>query len=642
MNKIMKTSEWKPVDNIIYNEESAEIETIKSYKNCLVPAGPGAGKTELLAQKASFLLQTNNCAYPRKILALSFKVDAADNIKKRVEDRCGEELSSRFISRTYDSFFKNLLDRFLNLLPGFYRPSIEYNITSDDRAIIKAYESSGLDFQGLSRKDKSFYKEFYLTENSLPIVDSSYGELAKKVWPILLRGNKEVEPQVSFKMIARLVEYIIKENPILKKSLGLTYSHVFLDEFQDTNHPQYSVIKACFQDTDTIITAVGDKKQRIMEWAGAMQSVFEAFKLDFNAEEKTLLINHRSAPKLIKLQNIIVEEMLGSKLNIEPNETWSKDESSAEIWSFKNEDDEAEFLCKKIEMLVKEQNINKKEICILTRMLPDNYCDKLISKLPEVDIEARVENYYQDILREDIVKIILSIVKLAIDESNPDEWLFIVNILKKINRYTFYTKSEKINLLEKDISIYLKKLNNCLCNVTTKEEFKEIINNIVMYLGIEHLRSLYSQYRKGDYIDKTIEKFLNLFWNDYIVTQSWNKAIERFKGEYTIPIMSIHKSKGLEFNTIIMLGVEGSAFWGIRQNPSEELCNFFVAVSRAKENLFFTYSNERIIKGEKKLGDKYNVKLFYDLMNKSEIVMRYNFTDNFKQNYLQYYSHNNL
>ncbi|MEA4827194.1 MAG: 3'-5' exonuclease, partial [Clostridium sp.] len=297
-----------------------------------------------------------------------------------------------------------------------------------------------------------------------------------------------------------------------------------------------------------------------------------------------------------------------------------------------------EFLCKKIEMMIKEKMINKKEICILTRNLSDHYCNRLINKLSEVNIEARVENTYQDLLREDIVKIILSIIKLAVAKSSPDEWVFIVNLLKKINGYSAYTKSEKINSLEKNISGYLRKLNDGLCKVRTKEELEEIINSIISYLGIQHLKSLYIQYKKGNYIDKTIENFLNLFWENYNVNKNWNNAIERFKGEYTIPIMSIHKSKGLEFNTVILLGVEGSAFWGIKEKPTEELCNFFVAASRAKENLFFTYSAKRIIKGKVKFGQKNDVKLFYDLMKRSQIVQFYNLIDDFEQGYSDYYS----
>ncbi|WP_411683101.1 UvrD-helicase domain-containing protein [Clostridium thailandense] len=637
MINIIKSSLWRPSDNIIYSEESSELEVIKTSRNCLVSAGPGAGKTELLAQKATFLLQTNKCMYPKKILALSVKVDTADNIKKRVEVRCGKSLSDRFVSKTYDSFFKSIFDQFSNLLTGFYRIQNKYDV-AEKEDIIRAYNLAGLRFESLEYKEKNFYEKFYLTENSLPIIDSPYGEMAKKTWSILLRGNEKVSPKISFKMIARLVEYIIKENPMLKSSLELTYSHIFLDEFQDTTKEQYDVIKTCFKGTNTNITAVGDKKQKIMTWAGALDNIFEAFKLDFNAKEKTLLVNHRSVPTLIKLQNVIVEEMLGVKLDIEASENKSLDSGCSELWHFKDENDEAKFLCEKIYNLIEEKGVDKKEICVLTRMWPDHYCKKLIDKLLEVNIECRIEDEYQSLLREDIIKIILSVMKLTQIGDTSTEWIFIVDLIRKINGYNYYTKSEKINALERDIDKYIKELKERLYKITSKKVLQDIVQNIINYIGIQNLKSIYAQYRRGDYIQELIEKFLALFWKDYSVSKNLSDAIERFKGEYTIHIMSIHKSKGLEFNTIILLGVEGSSFWGIKNNPSEELCNFFVAVSRSKENLFFTYSAKRVIKDSIKYGQKNNVMLFYNLMKKSGVVDSYDLSDNFKIKCSEYYN----
>lgn len=95
---IIPPEKWVPCDNIIL--ESGAEHAIRSDSHVLVIAGPGAGKTELLAQKAAYLLQTNQCKDPRKILAISFKTDAAQNLKERVEKRCGVEAKHRFVSMT--------------------------------------------------------------------------------------------------------------------------------------------------------------------------------------------------------------------------------------------------------------------------------------------------------------------------------------------------------------------------------------------------------------------------------------------------------------------------------------------------------------------------------------------------------------
>jgi len=106
---------WRPVAGISL-EPNAE-EAVRSDHNCLVVAGPGAGKTELLAQRACYLLETGLCPEPRMILAISFKRDAAKNLADRVERRCGKELARRFCSLTYDAFAKSLVDRFMLGLP---------------------------------------------------------------------------------------------------------------------------------------------------------------------------------------------------------------------------------------------------------------------------------------------------------------------------------------------------------------------------------------------------------------------------------------------------------------------------------------------------------------------------------------------
>src|ERR1700759_1396648 len=110
MKKIL-AKDWIPVGGI--GLETNALTAITAPGNTLVMAGPGSGKTELLAQKACYLLQTGTCQHPRRILAISFKRDAAFNIKERVARRCGPERSQRFDSYTFDKFAKQLVDRFM-------------------------------------------------------------------------------------------------------------------------------------------------------------------------------------------------------------------------------------------------------------------------------------------------------------------------------------------------------------------------------------------------------------------------------------------------------------------------------------------------------------------------------------------------
>src|SRR6478609_2454912 len=125
MSREQKAAAWLPQDIVL---EEAALRAVKTMRSTLVVAGPGAGKTELLAQRASYLLQTGLCPAPFRILAISFKRDAASNLRDRVLSRCGRDYATRFDSLTFDAFGKDLVDRFRLALPPDYRPTADYRV----------------------------------------------------------------------------------------------------------------------------------------------------------------------------------------------------------------------------------------------------------------------------------------------------------------------------------------------------------------------------------------------------------------------------------------------------------------------------------------------------------------------------------
>lgn len=140
-------ADWKPQG--IESLEKAAEEAVHYDRHALVVAGPGAGKTELLAQRACYLLQTRLCPRPTRILAISFKRDAARNLAGRVEQRCGEVLARRFHSQTFDAFAKSLVDRFGQALPEKWRPTPDYTINFDIEKRYREYVSAVPDEQAL-------------------------------------------------------------------------------------------------------------------------------------------------------------------------------------------------------------------------------------------------------------------------------------------------------------------------------------------------------------------------------------------------------------------------------------------------------------------------------------------------------------
>ncbi len=122
---LVPVEDWRPAG--IDDLEPAAWEALRDTGNVAVVAGPGAGKTEFLAQRAAYLLQTGLCPWPQHILAISFKRDAAANLGRRVAARVPEH-SSRFASMTFDAFTKGLVDRFASALPPAWRMSHGYDI----------------------------------------------------------------------------------------------------------------------------------------------------------------------------------------------------------------------------------------------------------------------------------------------------------------------------------------------------------------------------------------------------------------------------------------------------------------------------------------------------------------------------------
>src|SRR5437879_5174383 len=122
-----KPNDWQPVG--VTELEANALAVVRSTDNRSVIAGPGAGKTELLAQRAAYLLQTGASPRPQRFLAICFKRDAATNLAARVRQRCRPEHAARLDSMTFDAFAKGIVDRFGQALPEAWRPAPDYQIS---------------------------------------------------------------------------------------------------------------------------------------------------------------------------------------------------------------------------------------------------------------------------------------------------------------------------------------------------------------------------------------------------------------------------------------------------------------------------------------------------------------------------------
>lgn len=586
--KKVSEDEWLPSDNIVL-EDNANF-AVKCKDNILVVAGPGAGKTELLAQKSGYLLQTDICHNPQKILAISFKRDAAENLKQRVCKRYGNEINYRFTSMTYDAFSKRLLDRFRLALPIDWQPNKDYEI-NNDVTIDEAFKKAGYNIPYNWKKGdvRKFY-ESTLSNVEFPIKHEGLGE---KVWKLLIKGFDGNRATLNFNMICILSEYIVRSNPKIKRALQWTYSHVLLDEFQDTKNLQYRLVKTCFKGSECVITAVGDNKQRIMLWAGALKSVFEDFKSDFQSQQTQLVMNHRSAPRLVKLQKLMYDSLKANKIEVKPSDAWKPDDGTIKLLITDFELDEAKIICEDIRIRISE-GVQKNDICILCKQRPQEYVKAIIAELASEGIRARVENDYQDLIKEPIINLIISFISLSLDRKKPSEWEYIKDIFEE---FSGISSTQQDEIYYESLDKLIKKLNEIQFLIESNGgaiEVNTVMNEILNFFGISVIKANFSAYQQGDYFEHIIKKF-NEYLDDELkrVSYNWILALENFNGKNSIPIMTIHKSKGLEYSAVYFVGLEDGAFWSFKSQPEEDRCAFFVALSRAKKYVMFTYCNYR-------------------------------------------------
>ena len=613
--RIVHPDKWLPCDGISL-EEAADTAVRCSDRHVLVIAGPGAGKTELLAQKAAFLFQTNQCKEPQKILAISFKTDAAQNLKERVEKRCGEDVKGRFVSMTYDAFAKSILDHFLYALPDELRPVSNY-LVNDSDTIDAAFRS--LVYRNPCGFTPSRLKAEYdviLSQVLFPLTGS---EIGHRVWSLLLKGFNGHSATLTFKMIMTLAMYIIKTNPYTKQSLQMTYSFVFLDEFQDTTAIQYAFIKECFWGCSTKITAVGDNKQRIMVWAGAVKTIFKDIYNELNPIGVRLVMNHRSAPRLVALQKAMYESLKEKATDVCVSDSWNEDDGSIALVIADNEQLEATAVSEDILLKISD-GVKPHDICILCKQKPQDYASSIIEELGKHDVRARIETDYQDLIKEPIVDLLIKFMVCADGRKHPNEWTFIEESLIEFWGISGAQERDAFDEMQRKLSVLVDVVKKEIRQGVNAERWHSALHSIIDFFGIGNIKAKFPAYKQGTYFTNVIAQFEKLFFEEYVAAcGDLSLAIENFCGDHSIPIMTIHKSKGLEYNAVYFVGLEDSAFWNFSKQPDEDRCTFFVALSRAKESVSFTFCKRRT-NMSRPLQRHKEINEFFDLLQRPGVA----------------------
>lgn len=525
---MIEPREWRPSDGLTL-EPNALLAATEIARSLALTAGPGAGKTEMLAQRADFLLRTGTCRYPQRILAISFKVDASRNLKDRVRKRCAPELAARLDSHTFHAFAKRIIDRFRPILSG--RDALDPDYIIGDRRV---------------------------------------------------QGR-----QVTFQDLVPLAVEILATSPLARNAVRQTYSHVFLDEFQDCTNEQYQLIKVAFHGSVTRLTAVGDTKQRIMGWAGALEGVFQTFAIDFMAVPLNLYQNFRSKPRLRRMQNAMVRRM--DQVAAVPDETLAGPGGLIDVLHFNASAQEASGIADLVQHWLATEGLPPSEIAVLLSRQPDLYAELLMSELESRGIPFRNEQALQDLSVEPIARLIVDFLTVLIGERQPDAYRRLMDVLVAtgVDEDAAYEQRARwLRFFEQS----RRAVHTDQALQPSTVSMKTTVMQFLSMLGWDAVTALSADYERGNRLDQvmtqTFERIAELLARDHDAI----RALSCFSDDSAIRIMTIHKCKGLEFDTVVMMGVEQQTFWG---DPDEERSAFFVGISRAKSRLYLTVCAQR-------------------------------------------------
>jgi len=615
----VSAGDWQPIGVTSLEPNAMTVVTSSEHRSVL--AGPGAGKTELLAQRAAFLLQTGASPVPQRILAISFKRDAARNLARRVRQRCHTDHASRFDSLTFDAFAKGLVDRFGQGLPENWRPTSDYGILFPKKAhwgdflrrvgLAQDNPFGRAAVQGLSL---NYFERRYVLDERLPEANwppTSAGRWAgQRFWNEQLRGTDR--SYLTFAMLSRLAELLVRVNSSVRNALALTYSHVFMDEFQDTTQAQFDLVQAIFLGTSTIMTAVGDNKQQIMRFALAMDDPFGMFEQSFGAQRIPLISNYRSSPQLVRIQHVLAQALDSAAVHPESKAPASIPDTCCTVWDFSTASTEARILAQYVALQMREHNLQPNDFVLLVRQKAEDYAQVLTPAFAAVGIPLRNEAAYvgaqmlQELLTEPLSELMLLLLRLACAPKGGVTWGKAQQALADL-RGIAPTDDRARRALARDLDSFASQFSKQHPQPPATELGAQgVIQSLITFLGRDALIAANAPYGQGDWLREVENSIALHLQSSAAQAPNWNATLEAYEGTMATPLMTLHKSKGLEYHTVIFIGLDDSAWWSYPQDTAEATSGFFVAFTRAKQRVIFTYTRER--------GTRTNIAPLYGLL----------------------------
>ena len=596
---------------------------------CLVIAGAGSGKTKVLTHKIAYLIGEKQVK-PWNILAITFTNKAANEMKERIGNLVGDVAADIWMG-TFHSICVSILRRFIDRI-GFDSSFIIFD-TSDQRTLVKAcIKSIGLDDKMFT--DRSVLSEISNAKNEMLEPDQytvrANGDFRKEkialVYEMYQKRLKE-NNAIDFDDIINYTIKILMENPDILEYYSDKFHYVLVDEYQDTNKAQFTLVTMLASKNGNI-TVVGDNDQGIYSFRGADISNILNFERDFPGTKIIKLEqNYRCTGNILKAANAVIKnnEVTYKK------ELWTENEvgNLPAVYSAKNEYDEGTYIAQQIEHLRREEYYKYSDFAILYRMNTQSRAIEEI--LRRESIPYKIIGGLKFYERKEI-KDIISYLRLI---QNPSDNLSLKRIINEPKRGIGKTSLDKIEELSINSGVPMYEI------IKNAEQYglnRVFLNSREFVNAIEELRAKKDDIKISDLIKETLKKsgytqalenentieaenrienldeFLTVAiefedesadnkLSDFLEGITLSSDIDNMEeAEETVTLMTLHSAKGLEFPVVFLVGMEEGIFPGYKSigEPKEleeerRLC--YVGITRAKEHLFLTCSKQRTIFG---------------------------------------------
>ena len=596
---------------------------------CLVIAGAGSGKTKVLTHKIAYLIGEKQVK-PWNILAITFTNKAANEMKERIGNLVGDVAADIWMG-TFHSICVRILRRFIDRI-GFDSSFIIFD-TSDQRTLVKTcIKSIGLDDKMFT--DRSVLSEISNAKNEM-LEPEQYtvranGDFRKEkialVYEMYQKRLKE-NNAIDFDDIINYTIKILMENPDVLEYYSDKFHYVLVDEYQDTNKAQFTLVTMLASKNGNI-TVVGDNDQGIYSFRGADISNILNFERDFPGTKIIKLEqNYRCTGNILKAANAVIKnnEVTYKK------ELWTENEvgNLPVVYSANNEYDEGTYIAQQIEHLRREEYYKYSDFAILYRMNTQSRAIEEI--LRRESIPYKIIGGLKFYERKEI-KDIISYLRLI---QNPSDNLSLKRIINEPKRGIGKTSLDKIEELSNNTGISMYEI------IKNAEQYglnRVFLNSREFVNVIEELRTKKDDMKISDLIKETLKKsgYTKALENENTIEaenrienldefltvaiefedeSADNKLSDFLEGitlssdidnmeetEETVTLMTLHSAKGLEFPVVFLVGMEEGIFPGYKSigEPKEleeerRLC--YVGITRAKEHLFLTCSKQRTIFG---------------------------------------------